>query len=579
MKDGTTRKALVLGNDTRAFLSVVRSLGRGGVQVHVGNCDRDCATLRSRYVFKVHDLPRYVEGDPVQTANWKAAMIQVMKQEKFDLIIPCDDSSLLPLQNHRQELEPYGRIYLLNEKAFAAAFDKFTMNELARSVGVTVPKEFVVTRPEEAQAIRSTFNLPVVLKPRTSFTVKNLQAKQHVRKAYTWEEFDELLSKMISTGSVAVQENFRGDGVGVELLLHRGEPLLTFQHVRVHEPLQGGGSSYRKSVPVTPELLDASVKLMRLLDYTGVAMVEFKVDPVTKDWRLIEVNGRFWGSLPLAVAAGADFPLALFQLLVEGKKQFSSKPRVNIHCRNWQNDLRWLWLNLRADRSDPYLATRPPLRDALNTFGNVLTLRERSDTLTLDDPKPGLTELSEMGREAWGPIQRRFTQKWLQLPWNRRRLANTTRAALGQAKTILFVCKGNICRSPFAERIARQRDGARTWLSAGYYPAENRRSPETAVDVAEQWSVSLADHRSRRLDKSLIDSADVLFVFDFSNYQTLLQSYPDAKRKVRLVGALRPTGPLFIRDPYGGSPEDFTEVYDEIDDALKAHLVAEARQV
>ena len=75
-----------------------------------------------------------------------------------------------------------------------------------------------------------------------------------------------------------------------------GEVLLAFQHVRLHEPPRGGGSSYRMSTALTPELLDASVRLLKSVDYTGVAMVEFKVDPKTGRWALMEVNGRFWGS-------------------------------------------------------------------------------------------------------------------------------------------------------------------------------------------------------------------------------------------------------------------------------------------
>ena len=95
-----------------------------------------------------------------------------------------------------------------------------------------------------------------------------------------------------------------------------------FQHERLHEPPEGGGGTYRKSVPLSPELLKATRRLMKELRYTGVAMAEFKVNPRTGGWVLIEINGRFWGSLPLTIAAGADFPRYLYELMVHGRTGF-----------------------------------------------------------------------------------------------------------------------------------------------------------------------------------------------------------------------------------------------------------------
>src|SRR5439155_2761023 len=100
------------------------------------------------------------------------------------------------------------------------------------------------------------------------------------------------------------EDHFSGEGLGVSLLASEGKVLVAFQHRREHEPLLGGGSTYRSSVPLDRRLLDACSRLVADLRYTGVAMVEFKVDSESGRWVLIEMNGRFWGSLPLALAAG-----------------------------------------------------------------------------------------------------------------------------------------------------------------------------------------------------------------------------------------------------------------------------------
>src|SRR5207247_3410948 len=133
---------------------------------------------------------------------------------------------------------------------------------------------------------------------------------------------------------------------------------------------------------------------------TGVAMVEFKREPKSGRWVLIEVNARFWGSLPLALASGADFPLALFQLLVDGRTEVRGAHRLGLRSRNLRADAGWLLTNARADRSDPTLNSRPWPGVIRETAASLLTGRERSDTFTRDDPAPGVAEAAQLLREA-----------------------------------------------------------------------------------------------------------------------------------------------------------------------------------
>lgn len=558
-----TRKALVLGHDSRAFLAIIRSLGRAGIRVHVGWFRSDSVALRSRYVTARHDLPEFREDSP----QWLTALTDLMQRERYDLVIPCNDAHMTAFHQQRAALCAAGRPYLLGEQAFDVLFDKFKTNALARSLGLTLPRERVLTAPADPAALLAEFGSPVVLKPQQSYNAGNPDDKLTVAKGYDRAGVERFLSAMLRVGPVAAQKNFVGIGVGVELLLDRGAPLLTFQHERVHEPLYGGGSSYRRSVPVDPRLLEEALRLLRALDYTGVAMVEFKLDPRSGDYVFIEVNARFWGSLPLALAAGADFPLGLYQLLVEGRSRVAPHGRPGLYCRNWYHDLAWQRVNFRADKRDPTLATRPLGRVLREALLHTLTLRERSDTLVLDDPAPGLAEIGQIVGLLAGKLRDAVRRRWLNTGWARRRLAGQARRVLSDARRVLFVCKGNVCRSPFAEHYYRKLRPGLEICSAGYYPRPDRPSPAHAVTAARQWGLELDPHRSRVLTRDLVERHDAICVFDYENYCNVVAAFPQQSARVVYLGPLA-GAQTYIADPWGGDLERFLACYREISAAL-----------
>ncbi len=553
-------RVLVLGSGTRAFLAVIRSLGRAGLRVHTGMCPADDVALRSHYVARHHRIPPFVPGE----GDWEEAMTRVLRDQRFDLVIPCSDASLIPLQLHRERLSRLARLYTLDDNAYRLAFDKIASSRLAASLGMPVAAEKVVSTDMPIEAMLDGLSPPVVIKPPSSFVPEQLTSKRRVMRARTREQFAACMAAARPWGTALIQENFAGRGVGVELLGDRGDVLVAFQHLRVHEPLEGGGSSYRVSMPLARPLLRASRRMMEALNYTGVAMMEFKWNPDTDDWVFIEINGRFWGSLPLAVAAGADFPRYLYELLVQGVRRFPSGYRKGLYCRNLALDVEWMRANLRADRSDPTLATRPLWRVALE-LGSLLTLNERSDTLQVDDLAPGLAEIGAKGRG----LARRVGLAWRYgLPRCgpvRGLLGCGARSAVRRARTVLFVCKGNICRSPFAERYTRQMAGPSLQVaSSGYYPQGGRCSPEAALEAAKGFGVDLASHRSTVLNQDMIDAADVVLFFDEAIRVRLLQDFPSARRRLFCLGMQLPQGPLRIEDPYGKDVAAFAHAYERI---------------
>jgi protein-tyrosine-phosphatase/predicted ATP-grasp superfamily ATP-dependent carboligase len=553
----------VLGQDERSFLSVVRSLGRNGIEVHVAWCPPAAPAARSRYIARFHELPW-----PSASAGTTAedAFERLLERERFDLVVPTNDPAMIPLQRNRARFETLSRLAIPPDHAFDVALDKIKTHELASSLGIPVAGGAVVRRPEELGPVLAQLTYPVVVKPRASYVPEDLEERGYVRRCRDAATARRAADELLLRGDVLVQQAAHGPGHGYELLAERGEILMRFQHERVHEPPHGGWSTYRRSVRVDPGFEEAARQLMSALDYTGVAMVEFKGDPATGRWILVEINARFWGSLPLALSAGVDFPAALWDLLVEGRGPARGRYPVHLYARNLSSDVKWMWQNARADKRDPALTTRR-LGSIVAEARHMVRGRERSDTFVADDLRPAWADLRAFAVESAGRLLRPVAAQRHRLPWMPRRRARARRA-LDDARSVLFVCRGNICRSPFAERVAEARyGGAKRIRSAGLMALAARPSPLVARIVAREHGVDLERHRSAVVTAEMLAEADVVLVFDDANRRELLRRFPEARPRLWLVGELGGGAPA-IADPLNRGSTAYRDAYRRIAELL-----------
>jgi predicted ATP-grasp superfamily ATP-dependent carboligase len=165
----------------------------------------------------------------------------------------------------------------------------------------------------------------------------------------------------------------------------------------VHE--RAGASFYRISAPLTPELTRACEAIVAAVPYTGVAMFEFKRND-SGDWILLEVNARPWGSMPLPLALGVDFPYRWYRLLTAGEETPAVEYRTAVYGRNLLPDLYSSKAEAAGLRLGP-LATAWFMAGRGMELLRVLTGREVHDVLVRNDPRPGLAELWEAGAAVW----------------------------------------------------------------------------------------------------------------------------------------------------------------------------------
>jgi predicted ATP-grasp superfamily ATP-dependent carboligase len=136
-------------------------------------------------------------------------------------------------------------------------------------------------------------------------------------------------------------------------------------------------------------------RLFSKIGWHGVAMVEFKRCQDTGIPYLMEVNGRFWGSLQLAIDAGIDFPYLLCQLAAKREVSFPKTYQVGIKSRWLLGDLDNLYLTLFSNGISPFkVSTRDKLK-AIYEFCKLFKKDTHFEILSLKDPNPFLFELRQ----------------------------------------------------------------------------------------------------------------------------------------------------------------------------------------
>ncbi len=133
---------------------------------------------------------------------------------------------------------------------------------------------------------------------------------------------------------------------------------------------------------------------------------------------------------------------------------------------------------------------------------------------------------------------------------------------------VLFVCSGNICRSPFAEVLARDlTDRSDLELaSAGTIALNGNPASAAGIAIAAQLGVDLAPHRATHLTSDVVAAADIVYGMEAEHVAAVLALDPGAN-----VNLLSPHGAL-MPDPYGGDRAEYLTSYSLIRDALESRL-------
>jgi biotin carboxylase len=384
-------RVLVTDGEERAALAVVRSLGRAGHDVRVCSPRARSLAGASRWARGEARVP-----DPLaQPAAYAGAVRALALRQRCDLLLPLSEASLLALLPAPGERGPLP-IPFPDLECFRALCDKRRVLEAAAAAGIAVPAQLVLeTRAARLAVEPSSVAFPVVVKPARSVRDDaDGRAKQAVAHAADWVQLRVLLEDLPERAyPVMVQQRVVGPGVGIFLLTWDGRVRAVFAHRRLREkPPSGGVSVYRESVAPDPALVRRAAALLAAFRWRGVAMVELKVEAATGTPYLMEVNGRFWGSLQLAVDAGVDFPALLLEAWAGRPARPPPPWRPGVRSRWWWGEVDHLVARLRRSPAELSLPAGEPGRLAAVVRGLAPRRGDRGEVLRWSDPRPAWRE-------------------------------------------------------------------------------------------------------------------------------------------------------------------------------------------
>ena len=387
-------RVLVTDGNERAALAVTRALGREQVEVIVGAESQRCLAGSSRYCGE-----QIVYPSPYQDPKgFLATLMEVVRRHRVDALFPVSDIAMHVLGPEKAQFERYTHFPAPSAQAFQEISDKYRLMQRAVAEGVPIPGTMFVPDGRLEGIMEGIVHFPVVVKPGCSLmkegsrwtktSVCYAESPEELLRAYRERPYLQRPS--------LIQQRVIGEGQGLFVLMQEGIPLGMFAHRRLRErPPSGGVSVLRESIALPKAMVEATLKLLQPVKWHGVAMVEFKVDAATQRPLLMEINGRFWGSLQLAVDAGVNFPLHLLNMAVGGCGTIPENGyRVGVKSRWLLGDLDQLLMRMRKSDGALNLPPGAPSRfQAIMSFCRFFERNTFYEVERFDDLGPSRFEV------------------------------------------------------------------------------------------------------------------------------------------------------------------------------------------
>ena len=389
------KPVLVLGADSPIGLTVARELGARGVRVIAhGRSDRALARFS-----------RFASEFLLETRPLGAWLPDFAAARGLGAVMAVSEGQLLELATLHGQLGDC-RVLGPDAATLSRVLDKAQTLASAAELGISVPHAWQPQPGEDHAARAAKVAYPVAIKWADPNAVQAglTGAGLPLEKVEYAADAAQLMAILTRYDALErwplVQQYCPGYGLGQMLNMAGGAASLRFQHRRLREfPPSGGVSSFCASIPLDQHAaqMARSEALLAAVGWQGPAMVEYRYDPASGTYWLMEINGRFWGSIPLAWHCGAHFAWEAYRCGVLGECGRGAGPIRQRRARYVIPDAKRLVLVLR----DPQVRIGERLSALARFWLDFLDPRVRYYVWSWRDPGPLFGDLAGIVSRLW----------------------------------------------------------------------------------------------------------------------------------------------------------------------------------
>tara|TARA_B100000780_G_C21103969_1_gene445649 strand:+ start:626 stop:1774 length:1149 start_codon:yes stop_codon:yes gene_type:complete len=235
-------------------------------------------------------------------------LVSICVKHKIDFILPSHNETEIIARNIHK-FGKYVKAIVPNPDHCAIFNNKKDAYNLAASIGIPVPRRVKYNSPETIKNKLLEMKIDrTVIKLLTGNSSKGVFYSDNPKS--TQETVFKLIHKYNLTPEryPQIEEFVSGDGYGSSVFYWDNRLIANVTHRRLREKIRTGGTSTLRETTKHQKIEEASFKLFDHIGWNGMAMCEFKVNDKTGEFWFIEVNPRMWGSIPVAIASGVEFP-------------------------------------------------------------------------------------------------------------------------------------------------------------------------------------------------------------------------------------------------------------------------------
>ena len=394
--------ALVLDAGLRQSLMTARSLGSRGLRVAALGSSAGLPIFSSRWCQQAFVCPA-----EVGTKDYLTYLEQVLDGPGARVLITSSDATIAFIRRHRGQLEQRVRIALARESALGIAMNKEQTLEMAKHLGVGVPRGVKVQAVGEVEVALREIGLPAVVKPVESWDEQHALPLKSILVT-TPDEARRAVEKLTRFGGTTLFQQFlSGERQSLGLLYANGQVYARFaQWTKRSTPPLGGTSVVHQSIAVPPDIGAQAERLVREIDLEGYCQLEFRRDDAGNPY-LMEINPRLNLTIENAVYAGVDFPYLLYQ--------WASGDQINVvkdyHVGGWMRDLAGdMMTTIQSFQQRGRPGVTPPAKTILD-FCASFFMPMRYVYVDWKDPLPALIATANFTR-SWvgGAIMKRLSR-------------------------------------------------------------------------------------------------------------------------------------------------------------------------